>query len=1837
MAVNTSEEPAVIEIFDQRLLYSATIDVVVIDSGLTDYQLLEQAAAEADYLLAYDGQQQSLDSIVEQLRQWTADTEQKIDTLSIVSHGSNGGIELGENGLNSSTLEQSSSALYTLQQLMRPEGEIALYGCDVASGQGGRDFVDQLAALTQTTVYASDDTTGFGGDWLLEYSSDSERDHPHVIDAAGLSAMTTSLAKTAKTYAGNHDDGWLNGDNILADNNAVAIGAEGEVLILSGFDFQLDGRSHINGIKIKVEGESLVKRTELSFELSSDGGASWTTAETTEWLAGIGFDTDTIGQSEDFLWGRDWTAVDFDPADFQIRVTAVNVGESWEHNKSAEINYISARVFYTEQTAPVAVSSTTVTIEDRLTPIILQGLEPDNGDALEAYRIESLPLNGVLIHQSQEVSTGDLFTAAQIASGELQFLADAQWSGSTGFDFSVFDGDDWSAQGTTHQVTVASVDDAPSLFVPENQWIGLNSDLIFSAANGNAIMVVDPDTDDAFMTLTVDSGVLTLADTAGLSFSVGDGDNDATMSFSGSLIDINVALEGLAFIADNGSAAQLNIVVGSTSTILTASFETTLESVEFSNHDLLNSGAQHVEDPLDAGNKVIQTSDFNNPNTVAIASEVFDQQRDVFSVAFAVNTVDAGTAFEWNSPYLIGADGSLSNQGSLGLWLNTNGEVVLRSNFNDDNLLATNTATGIKINDGQWHHIVISNDADQLRVFIDGIERASVASGDTMLVRDIAVGGLQGGASASQGVAAYFDSLQVFSAALSASEVLAMSSDDNSNKGVLFASEQLTITPAADVLPPVLVNQSLLVANNHTTVIGSGDLQAQDLLSNDSELLYTITSSPGHGQLMLSGIALLNGDNFSQDDINKGLLTYSHSGDSGGADAVVFSVQDNDGNTSSGEVLAITVSHVNDSPINHLPSSAVVMLQNSTVMFTDDYQLSVADNTVGTGLLSIELTVEQGQLTLSMPLSGSITLLQGDVTGDTVLKFTGTVSDINSTLAAMRFTPTTDYLGDQAKLTITTIDFDNSLNHPILDTGSNIVAKYNFENTVLADVTGTQANAIAVNGAAIVNDSDRGQVVSLDGVTQYIEIPSTATEMLSSFTVSFWLKSQQLTMADDYQSNPTLFGASNNGVGNNDFSITTENGYLAVFHGLNGAIDEKVVTNIAVADDAWHMISVSNDGSVLRLYVDGQLVTDAQGDTVELSTGNSILIDADQASNQQFYLGAQSTENINDRVMKSPHQGLYDDLRIYNTALNAQDITTLYSGYFATDSFNMAVDTAPVVQPGSSSVLADVVLTAQLPTATDGDGNLNPLGYQLAALFDNNAGNGQLLVNSDGSFEFDPANDFDYLAVGESVEVSFRFTASDNFGFVSDSQLMTITVVGVNESPQVGVETLVTTDQNTILQDQQLPAAIDIDGDPMTYQLLHTVSQGSLSLSDNGVFNFDPQQQFNGLTAGETGQVQFQYQVVDSQGGVSEAQTVTIMIEGLDDTAVVSGVFSATISLDNLDNIAMLSADIAIEDIDVRHTPLFFDSEAEGLFGRFTLVNNQWQYQVSAELVDGMAAGSQVEERFVVTASDGQQRDIVITLLATESLSWPSAEEEIAGSATDDEVGIRVEDSQSDESNQSDNFVPPDTTGQGGALAPGPISETVAGVDAAVASDGQAALAATDEPVSEHAEILSDDGLIPSLKALLSLDSIVIPVTELAGFESLTDDDIAAVVVTSRELDVLLQNVEKQRLTGFLSGDGEAIDSHLLWQSLNVFEDELRQSQVDDKQVLLNVKAIGMGVMSLASAWLLRAAAIGSSLAAVLPVWSSFDPVAVLKQKNTDNSLSDIEEEEDDVDQFFAK
>ena len=94
-----------------------------------------------------------------------------VDTVHIISHGAKGTLYLGKSILNSENIHLYIESIQQWGKCLSADGEILIYGCQVASGKEGKEFVRQLHQLTGANIAASETLTGNvnrGGNWNLE-------------------------------------------------------------------------------------------------------------------------------------------------------------------------------------------------------------------------------------------------------------------------------------------------------------------------------------------------------------------------------------------------------------------------------------------------------------------------------------------------------------------------------------------------------------------------------------------------------------------------------------------------------------------------------------------------------------------------------------------------------------------------------------------------------------------------------------------------------------------------------------------------------------------------------------------------------------------------------------------------------------------------------------------------------------------------------------------------------------------------------------------------------------------------------------------------------------------------------------------------------------------------------------------------------------------------------------------------------------------------------------------------------------------------------------------------------------------------------------------------------------------------------------------------------------------------------------------------------------------------------------------------------------------------------------------------------------------------------------
>ncbi|OOF27456.1 VCBS domain-containing protein, partial [Salinivibrio proteolyticus] len=114
-------------------------------------------------------------------------------------------------------------------------------------------------------------------------------------------------------------------------------------------------------------------------------------------------------------------------------------------------------------------------------------------------------------------------------------------------------------------------------------------------------------------------------------------------------------------------------------------------------------------------------------------------------------------------------------------------------------------------------------------------------------------------------------------------------------------------------------------------------------------------------------------------------------------------------------------------------------------------------------------------------------------------------------------------------------------------------------------------------------------------------------------------------------------------------------------------------------------------------------------------------------------------------------------------------------------------------------------------------------------------------------------------------------------------------------------------------------------------------------------------------------------------------QDIVITITGTNDAPEVSGSFVGSVTEGDLgDAPVTATGTIAVNDVDGDDSPTFANTTETGTYGSLELVNSNWTYTLDQASVQNLDAGDQVTDTITLTASDGTEQDIVITITGTD-------------------------------------------------------------------------------------------------------------------------------------------------------------------------------------------------------------------------------------------------------------
>ena len=240
-------------------------EIAFVDSQLSNYQSLVDGFDDNVQVFLLDGSENGLNQITKTLENY-----QNLDAIHLFSHGVAGGIELGNVLLIQDNLGIYQNQLQGWGNSLNPEGDLLFYGCNVAEGTIGKEFLQDVSALTGADVAASDDLTGnvaYGGDdWRLEYSTGD-------IEAQSLRGNSSFTEVLGKVSFENgtllFDSQLINSDNDLT----ISLSNDQKSLIIRDANNSINAGAGVN----KINGDNGAVSIDLTslnsrYNFKIDGG-----------------------------------------------------------------------------------------------------------------------------------------------------------------------------------------------------------------------------------------------------------------------------------------------------------------------------------------------------------------------------------------------------------------------------------------------------------------------------------------------------------------------------------------------------------------------------------------------------------------------------------------------------------------------------------------------------------------------------------------------------------------------------------------------------------------------------------------------------------------------------------------------------------------------------------------------------------------------------------------------------------------------------------------------------------------------------------------------------------------------------------------------------------------------------------------------------------------------------------------------------------------------------------------------------------------------------------------------------------------------------------------------------------------------------------------------------------------------------------------------------------------------------------------------------------------------------------------------------------------------------
>lgn len=938
--------------------------------------------------------------------------------------------------------------------------------------------------------------------------------------------------------------------------------------------------------------------------------------------------------------------------------------------------------------------------------------------------------------------------------------------------------------------------------VPVAQNVDEDQVLTFSVGNGNPVSVSDSTPADSTLqvTLSVNDGVLNLSGLTGLAI-VGGADGSSEVSIEGSESAINAAFEGMTFTPDGDYSGPVTLKV---TTSVTADLQghywfdgnATDSSATGANDGSLVGDATIVNDPergqvlsLDGSGDHVQISGmYGNPADVTLAAWV---------------NVNAGTF----------ADEIISLGDNVAL-RSTDGPNGLRFIIRGTSSWQT-IDTGVNISGQGWTHVAASLDdsSGAISIYINGVlVKSDIASESIQynLGTNTRIG--ENGDTLTHPFSGLIDDARVYTRALAADEIAALASDqaetsdkvaitvnpindapivsttnstptftengpavslfsatsiDTVESGDLIDSIVVTVASLADGSDEILVvdGQAIELTNLNSETTGSG--YDVDVAVSGSSATVTITNSSGYAdsalEALVDGLAYNNTSENPQGTVRLVTL-FSVKDDGGGTDT-----------TSVGIASLVTIDAVNDAATVAINTGVTVAEGGSTVITNSMLAEGDPDDS-GTGVTyRLRNDFNQGALIVNgVALEKEATFTQADIdAGLVVLQSSGAEVGTGTILLAI------DDGGEDGTgetnfnfvVTFTgTNDAPVASNDPS-GTATNVASDPDTlgfwrlgeaAGTTATDETGSHDGTYnnVTLGATGVTGGDTA--ADFNGTSSYVNLGNLDVTG-SGITMAAWIN------ADSFGTGDGRIFSKSDGAFSSDHTFMLSvldqgaNNYLRLRLSAGGYTETLIANSaISMSTGQWYHVAATYDSATgaMAIYLNGEQVEFANH-----SLGGAV----DQDPSQDVWIGGNPAG-------ANYFDGRIDEALLMERSMSASEIAALAElaapDYGVSENATLSVSGANGVLQNDSDADGDSL------TVTEVNGNGANVGNQITL-----ASGALLMVNSDGSFDYDPNGQFENLAAGTTATDTFTYTVSD--GTQTDTATVEITIHGENDDPTI--------------------------------------------------------------------------------------------------------------------------------------------------------------------------------------------------------------------------------------------------------------------------------------------------------------------------------------------------------------------------------------------------------------------------------------------------------------------